>query len=89
MDLIRSRLSYNIGDSARRVSISSAHVIRLHIEFLQSVGTGEWQVGVDIHVVVVHAIQQVVDAVGATAIDFGILLTRQHAAFTIGAAVLS
>ena len=89
MKLIGSGLGYDIGHSARRVSISGAHVIGLHIEFLQRVRTWERQIGVDIHVVVVHAIQQVIDAVGTAAIDFRILLARQNATFTIVAAVLS
>src|ERR1019366_1250265 len=83
-----ARLGDNIRNSASGVSVRCAHVVGLDVELLQSIGAWEGEVGVDIAVVIIHAIQQVVNAVGAAAIDLRILFTGQNATFAVVAAVL-
>lgn len=65
MNVIREGLADDIDDSTRGILMRGAHAIGIDIEFLFGIGIGKEQIGVDIEIVEVDAIQKVGDAIRA------------------------
>ena len=88
VNLVCSRFTDHVDYAAHGISILGAQVAVLHAELLDRVRVGKWQVRIDVSVVVSHAVQLVIHALGKRAVGFRILLARIRAAFAVCAAIV-
>ena len=88
VDGIRSRFQGHIYHSAERIAIDGAHVASHEIEFLDGIGIGEWQIGVDVGIVKISSVELIAHTIGASTIDLGILLAGEDSSFAVRGAIV-
>ena len=88
VNVVSAGFTDHVHDATRRITVSGAHVVGVEIELLHRVGIWERQIGVNIGVVEIHAIQQIRYAVRSAPIHLCILLAGKCSAFAVGAAIL-